>query len=338
MVKEYLEKRQSELLFEKFTLEKKLKDLQARLKENEELTHLLEKADDTIYASFSPRSVNQKNKSKIDSLYQEKKSMEETLSLLQENYKVCEANLRELKEALHSIYSFEAEYNENVTDDKQTDGLEVLQYVENEITRFAAQLDNTIIHGLHNLFHKTELCENLVEIDPMRCKMELMSLKKSINAILNDTEKTISAISPVALPEQFGLDKEIENMLSKLEDEENKNISFHIEGDVYRIKPGTAISIYRLIKELYIELMQYTDFTFVEIILHYDINEINLTIKGNAKHRIDHINEILSKQKLSLISEMLHLLYGKIILDTNEKFDTMMIISIPVKNEVIEIC
>ena len=75
MVCSYLENLQKEYLEQKISIDKKMSDLQLRLKENIGFLKLLEDNVDVNYESFSPRGMTSKNKQQIDALKKEQKEV-----------------------------------------------------------------------------------------------------------------------------------------------------------------------------------------------------------------------------------------------------------------------
>ena len=75
MVCTYLEKLQEEYLEEKIQIDKSIANLEIQLKENIEFIKFLDESTDVCYESFSPRNVNDKNKTQIQELKEKKKDI-----------------------------------------------------------------------------------------------------------------------------------------------------------------------------------------------------------------------------------------------------------------------
>ena len=75
MVCTYLEKLQEEYLEEKIQIDKSIANLEIQLKENIEFIKFLDESTDVCYESFSPRNVNDKNKTQIQELKEKQKDI-----------------------------------------------------------------------------------------------------------------------------------------------------------------------------------------------------------------------------------------------------------------------
>jgi two-component system sensor histidine kinase DegS len=68
MVKQYLEKIQNDLFVKKIEIKNQIMDLNNQYKETIEMIKLLEEADDPTFDAFTPRQVNNFNRSKVAEL------------------------------------------------------------------------------------------------------------------------------------------------------------------------------------------------------------------------------------------------------------------------------
>ena len=92
------------------------------------------------------------------------------------------------------------------------------------------------------MVHMAELCSKLVDMDPIRCKLELNKMIKNLREIIDDTRKMIYNLRPMSF-DDIGLDITIERTLDKLEATGTKKIHFVVEGTPYQLKP--IIGIFR---------------------------------------------------------------------------------------------
>ena len=75
MIREYLEKIQKELIDQKRETEKKIISLENTEKENIKFIELLDEINDPNYEAFTPRTVNARNKEKINELKVQQKNI-----------------------------------------------------------------------------------------------------------------------------------------------------------------------------------------------------------------------------------------------------------------------
>ena len=70
MVYEFLKKQQEELIAKKIELDEDYELGLSKIKENEKFLDLLDEEDSSYFSDFTPRDINQKNKSHIQELQQ----------------------------------------------------------------------------------------------------------------------------------------------------------------------------------------------------------------------------------------------------------------------------
>lgn len=170
MIEKFLLNYQNELIEEKKDLLKSLKNNELSLKENEEFVRYIEISEDENYDLFSPQSLkNNYNENGIKELKEEKIKLEENNRKLRE--KVIEINNKqnELEQIIASIKV------------KENEESEVIDNIDNTISNIEKKLI-----GINN---KVRLCNQLIDIDKNRCKLELQNLSKTISGILERIEE-----------------------------------------------------------------------------------------------------------------------------------------------------
>jgi two-component system sensor histidine kinase DegS len=74
----------------------------------------------------------------------------------------------------------------------------ILQTVESERQRIARDLHDSTVQSLTSLTHKTELCLKLMDVDPIRCRLELTSQGKILKDIINELRNMIYNLRPMS--------------------------------------------------------------------------------------------------------------------------------------------
>lgn len=167
MLKSFLNKLQNDYLEDKLNIEREINNTQIHIRENIEFIKLLEKTNDASYESFTPREVNVRNKDKISELKKEQQRLEEYLEEQKEKYEKSVQCLNEVNEVIEC-------YKADIMSKK---------------VFISEELKSSIISSLQTVIQKTEFCSRLVEIDPMRCKLELNMISDLLKDIIMDTEK-----------------------------------------------------------------------------------------------------------------------------------------------------
>lgn len=333
MVNEYLEKIQNHFLKEKVDIEKNINSLQIHLKENVELIKLLEENSDPNYASFSPRELNPKNKEKIKELEEERKSIEVQIKEEQKKYNECLEKIQEISEVIDSLGESNAEQDfSNI--DIEAYRLSLLETQENERQRISRELHDSTVQNLTSMVHKVELCSKLVEMDPIRCKLELITMGKTLREIINDTRQMIYNLRPMSF-DDIGLDITIERALEKLENSEAKKIDFSVIGESYEIKSVIGITLLRIVQEACSNAIKYAASSFIKVTLEYEPNRILLTIEDDGLgFDLENVDTLSKKDNsgfgLSMMKERVYLLSGNINIESKINCGTKISVEVPI--------
>ena len=280
MVITYLDKLREEYLQEKLESEKELNRLQITARETEQFILLLEETNDPNYESFTPREVNSKNKKKITELREEQKEIQESIVQARTYYETCEKKLTELEQVLKEAKKEAARNAQNAFNNEKY-RTSVLETQENERKRISRELHDSTVQNLTSLVHKTELCSKLVEMDPLRCKLELTTMSKTLREIINDMRQMIYNLRPMSF-DDIGLDITIERALDKLERSETKKIHFSVEGESYQIKSIIGITLLRIIQEACSNAIRHADPTMIQVILKYEEDNVSVVIRDDG--------------------------------------------------------
>ena len=336
MVVSYLEKLQSEYMQEKLNAEKELSDLQIHLRENIEFIKLLEETNDPNYESFTPREVNSKNKTKILELREEQKVIQEAIEKQKSYLSECKQKMEELMCILSEAKKDMMENHQDILND-ETYRITLLETQENERQRISRDLHDYTVQNLTSLVHKTELCSKLVEMDPVRCKLELSMMSKTLRDIINDTRQMIYNLRPMSF-DDIGLDVTIERALDKLESSEQKKIKFSVEGECYRIKPVIGITLLRIIQEGCSNAIRYAESSYIKVLLKYEPDRISVKIEDDGKgFDMSQINTNDRSDNsgfgLSMMRERVYLLSGNIEIESRINSGTKIVVNVPIKSK-----
>ena len=93
--------------------------------------------------------------------------------------------------------------------------LKLLETQELERQRIARELHDSSVQCLTGLVHKTELCTKLLELDPPRCRLEMLSMTKSLRSIIEEMRQMIYDLHPMSM-DDIGFDDVIEREIKGL--------------------------------------------------------------------------------------------------------------------------
>ena len=182
MVIEYLQQIKDSYFEQKHGLEKQLNLLEIQLKENIGMIKMLEETNDSCYELFTPRNVNSKNKAKINELMEEQKSINESIDNLKNSIKEYSSKIEQLDQIVEEEnreIEIVQEYTEAMT----------LQNIVSEDEKIESSEDN-LLDGMKNILNRVELCSRLIDIDPVRCRLELSSIMKILTDLIEEKDES----------------------------------------------------------------------------------------------------------------------------------------------------
>lgn len=181
MVIEYLQQIKDSYFEQKHGLEKQLNLLEIQLKENIGMIKMLEETNDSCYELFTPRNVNSKNKAKINELMEEQKTINESIENLKNSIKEYSSKVEQLDQIVEEEnreIEIVQEYTETMTQ----------QNIVSEDEKESSE-DN-LLDGMKNILNRVELCSQLIDIDPVRCRLELSSIMKILTDLIEEKDES----------------------------------------------------------------------------------------------------------------------------------------------------
>lgn len=182
MVIEYLQQIKDSYLEEKHILEKQLKSSEIELKENIEMIKMLEESNDSSYELFTPRNVNSKNKIKINELLEEQKSIDESIESLKNSINEYTNKIEQLDRVIEEEnreVEIVQDYTESMTQ----------QNIVSEDDNEKLSEDN-LFESIKDVLNRVELCSRLIDIDPIRCRLELSSVMKMLTNLIEEKDES----------------------------------------------------------------------------------------------------------------------------------------------------
>ena len=181
MVIEYLQQIKDSYFEQKHGLEKQLNLLEIQLKENTGMIKMLEETNDSCYELFTPRNVNSKNKAKINELMEEQKSINESIENLKNSIKEYSSKIEQLDQIVEEEnreIEIVQEYTETMSQ----------QNIVSEDEKESSE-DN-LLDSMKNILNRLELCSRLIDIDPVRCRLELGSVMKILTDLIEEKDES----------------------------------------------------------------------------------------------------------------------------------------------------
>ena len=337
MVVEYLEQTKKQFVDKRESLLDEISSLEIKSKENIRMIQMLEDTNDDNFESFSPREVSSYTKSKMVELSEEQKQIQQLL----QNYRseVLELNLKidEVTSVIKVAQNENEICNEEISKSKKSN-LNVLESVEKERQRIARDLHDSTVQNLTSLVHKSELCMKLIDLDPIRCKLELSSMGKILREVIEDMRKMIYDLRPMSF-DDIGFGVTIERALDKCKAAYNIRYSFKIEGEEYQLPNMVSISLLRIIQESCSNAINHGNAKMIDIKLIYHEDSIELMVENDGDgfdvSTIDDLSrDDYSGFGLSMMKERIYLLSGDLSIQSKagEK-GCLLTVNLPIERE-----
>lgn len=340
MVVSYLEKTKEEFFETKTSLTEELTAVQNHYKENLKMIQLLEDSNDPNYESFTPREVNSYNKEKLRELAEEQKELTVRLQNLRTSISDVDCKIEEIVSVIkvakekYSSALEDKSLNNDIDDDLK---IVVLESVEGERQRIARDLHDTTVQNLTSLVHKSEMCMKLIDMDPIRCKLELSTLGKTLRDTINDTRQMIYDLRPMSF-DDIGFDITVERALDKFKQVNNINYSFKVNGDEYDLSSIVSITLLRVIQECCNNSVKHGKCSNIDVQLTFKDDYIELDVKDDGCG-FD-VNTLPKSTRsdnsgfgYSMMRESVYLLSGTINIESSFGHGCIVKVVVPIKKE-----
>lgn len=341
MLIKYLEKMYQELYEEKLNLEREIQKTSIAIRDNNQFIYTLEKLSDKSYESFSPREINHENYIKIDNLREEKLKYESIQKELNEKFSICNSHLVEL-ESIRKIAKEKQDFIDEKMLQMEEDELfrqKILQTQELERQRIARDLHDSVIQSLANMIHKIEICSRLMDMDTIRCKLELQTMSKNVREVISDIRSVIYNLRPMSL-DDIGLNETLEREISRICGQEKIKVDYKLEGNFENLIPIVSLTILRIVQEAINNVIKHANAKNVEIAIFYKKKNIEIIISDDGKGFEINLNKKNDLEKkdysgfgISMMKERLYLLSGKIDIQSKKGKGTTIRATIPIIKE-----
>lgn len=338
MVKEYLEKTKEQFHEDRIILLKKKADYQNKLKENIQMIQLLQEADDPNIEAFTPREVNHFNKEKIKELAEEQKEISRQLKIVDSELAKIDRKVDEINSVIKVSREDILPLLEEEDDDLSPKfRLALLETQENERQRIARDLHDSTVQNLTSLVHKSELCMKLMDVDVIRCRLELSAMTKTLRAIIDDTRKMIYDLRPMSF-DDIGFDVTVERFLDKFRLQTPLHITYEVKGEPYTINSVISLTLLRIIQEACNNAIKHACANNLSVQMNYENEQLRLFIEDDGKgFEPSKAPESPRKDNsgfgMSMMRERVYLLSGTIDVDSAIGKGCRISVIIPVNKE-----
>ncbi len=146
MIREFLEKQQEGLIAKKIELDEDYELVLSKIKENEKFIDLLDEEDNTYFSDFTPRDLNQKNKSRIQELQQLLVQLNQDKIRIENDAREIHDKLLECQNALNECQQLKdvSREKETISDEQKNELRNITKYIIQDPRRAKLELDHFI--------------------------------------------------------------------------------------------------------------------------------------------------------------------------------------------------
>lgn len=216
---------------------------------------------------------------------------------------------------------------------RQMMGLNIIKAQEEERQRVAREIHDGPAQSMSNIVLKAEICERLVDSEPVKAKEELRNLKSVVRETLQDVRKIIYNLRPMSL-DDLGLIPTLQRYIHTFEEESKIAVSFKTKGVYKDLKPTISLTIFRIVQEAINNIKKHAQAYNVSVDLEFLKKELRLKVVDDGKgFSIEDLNtrkdNINSGFGLYSMRERVELLNGKFEIDSTIGEGTRLNITVP---------
>lgn len=279
---------------EKSKNEKSINEITEKINQNlyqiEEIENMvveLSKNIDTTYEIFSPNDFDKDNNVvEIEKLNLKKTELNIEIEALRDKLDNLEKQKSKIDASLEEIYDIEKQLANNVKNTKYLIDKEVKKteeknikkstlILEQQINKDNHYISNIVKKDIEKVHNKIELCENLIDMDSNRAKLEITKIKEELLYIEKKVNaKMFHVKHSEEDSEKIGLYKNISDFIKEYQKKINMKISFNYSGLKILDSKWNVINVIRIIKEAIDNADSHSNGTIINI--NIVIDKINV--------------------------------------------------------------
>lgn len=279
---------------EKSKNEKSINEITEKINQNlyqiEEIENMvveLSKNIDTTYEIFSPNDFDKDNNVvEIEKLNLKKTELNIEIEALRDKLDNLEKQKSKIDASLEEIYDIEKQLANNIKNTKYLINKEVKKteeknikkstlILEQQINKDNHYISNIVKKDIEKVHNKIELCENLIDMDSNRAKLEITKIKEELLYIEKKVNaKMFHVKHSEDDSEKIGLYKNISDFIKEYQKKINMKISFNYSGLKILDNKWNVINVIRIIKEAIDNAESHSNGTIINI--NIVIDKINV--------------------------------------------------------------
>lgn len=208
--------------------------------------------------------------------------------------------------------------------------LQILDIQEKERQRIARDLHDTSLQNLAHLVHKIELSSMYIDEDPIKAKLELAAVNKSLKSIIQEIRNTIFDLRPMTF-DDLGLKESFDRLIDKLKESSKLEINYKLE-EIGCSNSLILMTIFRIVEECINNAIKHSGGSkvYFELKKGADNNCIIIVSDNGKSFKCDEVLSVEDRHfGLCILKERVELLSGNIEIDSKPETGTTIKIVIP---------
>ncbi|MFN3308882.1 MAG: sensor histidine kinase [Anaerolineales bacterium] len=211
------------------------------------------------------------------------------------------------------------------------EGIEmIIQAQEAERQRLSRQMHDGPAQALSNFILQTEIAMRLFEIDPVKAKEELESLRLSATQAFQKVRDFIFELRPMML-DDLGLAPTVKRYVDAMQGIPGSSVQFTLSGMERRLEPYLEVMLFRAIQELLGNAIRHSQAS--EVRLHLDLGDrmVKVMVDDNGKGFDPEILKERTNMGIKIIRDRVEMLGGDFQLSTRIGEGTRVTFTIPLQ-------
>jgi two-component system sensor histidine kinase DegS len=206
----------------------------------------------------------------------------------------------------------------------------IIQAQEAERQRLSRQMHDGPAQALSNFILQTEIAMRLFEIDPIKAKEELESLKQSATQAFQKVRDFIFELRPLML-DDLGLAPTVRRYIDAMRTMPGTSVQFSLTGMERRLEPYLEVMVFRAIQELVGNALRHSQASEVRVLLDLGDTALKVMIEDNGKGFDPQILKERSNMGIKIIRDRVEMLGGDFELNTHIGEGTRISLTIPLQ-------
>jgi two-component system sensor histidine kinase DegS len=207
----------------------------------------------------------------------------------------------------------------------------IIEAQEAERQRLSRQMHDGPAQALSNFILQTEIAMRLFDVDQVRAREELSSLKTSATAAFQKVRDFIFELRPMML-DDLGLSPTIKRFVDAMKEHPGMEIRLIVTGMERRLEPYIEVMIFRAIQELLNNAVRHSQASSVKVQLDMGDTNVRVVVEDNGKGFDPTLLEERGLMGIKVIKERAEKLGGFLDVDSGPGKGTRITFQIPAPN------